>query len=205
MASRIRTLVLSTVAALALGFTTIVASPGVAFAGEAQNLVQGRHSEVVAKLKGAASAERDKQVAGILGGLFDYDTMAERSMGTHWASLTDDQKAEFKTVLRQLIQKNLEKSIKSTLKYDVEYLGEEPSGDTIIVKTKASNKSNQREEPVTIDYRMQKKGTEWRAIDVVTEGSSMVNNYKSQFNKIINKDGYPGLLKKMKSRLGASA
>jgi phospholipid transport system substrate-binding protein len=205
MASRIRTLVLSTVAALALGLTTIVALPGVAHAGEAQNLVQGRHSEVVAKLKGAASAERDKQVAGILGGLFDYDTMAERSMGTHWATLTDDQKTEFKTVLRQLIQKNLEKSIKSTLKYDVEYLGEEPSGDTIIVKTKAANKANQREEPVTIDYRMQKKGSDWRAIDVVTEGSSMVNNYKSQFNKIINKDGYPGLLKKMKARLGASA
>lgn len=203
MASSIRKLALAAVTALAL--SAIVAFPTVAHAGEAQTLVQGRHSEVVSKLKGAASAERDKQVAGILGNLFDYDTMAEKSMGSDWAALTDDQKTEFKSVLRQLIQKNLERSIKSTLKYDVEYLGEEGSGDAVVVKTKAANKGNAREEPVTIDYKMQKKGSDWRAVDVVTEGSSMVNNYKSQFHKIIAKDGYGGLIKKMKSKLGASA
>ena len=52
---------------------------------------------------------------------------------------------------------------------------------------------------------MQKKGSEWRAVDVVTEGSSMVNNYKAQFHKIIVKDGIPGLLKKMKGKLTAAA
>jgi phospholipid transport system substrate-binding protein len=203
MASSIRKLALTAATALALSFA--IAFPSVAHAGEAQNLVQGRHSEVVTKLKGAASADRDKQVAGILGQLFDYDAMAEKSMGTNWASLSDDQKTEFKSVLRQLIQKNLERSIKSTLKYDVEYLGEEGSGDNVVVKTKAASKDNQREEPVTIDYKMQKRGSDWRAVDVVTEGSSMVNNYKSQFNKIIQKDGFPALIKKMKSKLGASA
>ena len=153
MATSIRKLALAAFTALAL--SAVVAFPSVAHAGEAQTLVQGRHSEVVSKLKGVASAERDKQVAGILGNLFDYDTMAEKSMGSDWAGLTDDQKVEFRSVLRQLIQKNLERSIKSTLKYEVEYLGEEGSGDAVLVKTKAANKGNAREEPVTIDYKRQ--------------------------------------------------
>jgi phospholipid transport system substrate-binding protein len=35
----------------------------------------------------------------------------------------------------------------------------------------------------------------------VTEGSSLVNNYKNQFHRIIQKDGYDALVKRMKDKL----
>ena len=38
-------------------------------------------------------------------------------------------------------------------------------------------------------------------IDIVTEGSSLVNNYKSQFHRAIQKDGFEALLKRMKDKL----
>jgi phospholipid transport system substrate-binding protein len=182
---------------------TLALAPALAFAGEAQTLVQSRHTEMMAQLKKPASVERDKQVATVLAGLFDYDAMAEASMAKHWAGLSAEQKAEFKTLLKQLIQKNLEKSVKNTLNYNVSFLGEEPTSGGVTVKTRAASKANAREEPIEIGYSLHQAAGAWRAFDVWTEGSSMVNNYKNQFNRIITKEGYPALIKRMKTKLAS--
>jgi phospholipid transport system substrate-binding protein len=182
---------------------TLALAPGLAFAGEAQTLVQARHTEMMTQLKKPASADRDKQVATVLSGLFDYDAMAEASMAKHWSGLSADQKNEFKGLLKQLIQKNLEKSVKNTLNYNVSFLGEEPSTGGVTVKTRAASKTNAREEPIEIGYSLHQANGAWRAFDVWTEGSSMVNNYKNQFNRIITKEGYPALIKRMKTKLAS--
>lgn len=184
---------------------TLALVPAVALAGEAQTLVQSRHTEMLNTLKKPASAERDKQLAAVLAGLFDYDAMAEASMGKHWAGLSGEQKAEFKGLLKQLIQKNLEKSVKNTINYNVAFLGEEQSAGGVTVKTRAASKTNAREEPVEVGYSLHQAAGTWRAFDVTTEGSSMVNNYKNQFNRIIAKEGFPALIKRMKSKLTATS
>jgi phospholipid transport system substrate-binding protein len=182
---------------------TLALAPALALAGEAQTLVQSRHTEMLGMLKKPASTERDKQVATVLAGLFDYDAMAEASMAKHWAGLSAEQKAEFKGLLKQLIQKNLEKSVKNTLNYNVSFLGEEPSTGGVTVKTRAASKANAREEPVEIGYTLHQTSGAWRAYDVWTEGSSMVSNYKNQFNRIIAKEGYAALIKRMKTKLSS--
>lgn len=176
---------------------------GAALAGEAQDLVQARRAEVARMLQEKPSAERDKKVAAVMSGLFDYDAMARRSLGKHWESLNDEQRAEFTSVLRQLVQRNLEKNVQSTMKYDVQFSGEEESGADVKVKTKASNTKKSNEEPVLVDYVMHKTDAGFRVHDIVTEGSSMVGSYRNQFGKIIAKDGYEALIKKMKAKLNA--
>lgn len=196
-----KTLLRTLASTLVLGVTLAFAVP--AFAGEAQGVVQARRNEVAELMKGAPSADRDRKVATTLGGLFDYDTMAERSLGKHWADLNDAQKTEFKSVLTQIIQRSIEKNVKSTMNYEVEFLGEEAASGGTLVKTKVTSKKNNRDEPLTVDYLLHKAGDSYRAIDVVTEGSSMVNSYRSQFSKILTKDGYDTLIKKMKNKLAS--
>lgn len=182
----------------------LVGSLGVlspAFAGEAQDLVQARRNEVAQLLKDKASSERDKKVAAILGGLFDYDFIAKSSLGKHWDGLNEQQREEFGQVLRQLIQRNIEKNIKTTLSYEVQFVGEESDGDRVTVKTKASSKEKASEEPLQIDYAMHKVDGGFRSVDVVTEGSSMVGSYRNQFGRIIAKDGFDVLMKKMRDKL----
>ena len=61
---------------------------------------------------------------------------------------------------------------------------------------------------VPIEYRMLKKGDRWLVYDVIIEGVSLVSNYRTQFNKIIQTSSYAELVKKMKSRqeeMGSSA
>jgi phospholipid transport system substrate-binding protein len=69
------------------------------------------------------------------------------------------------------------------------------------VKTKAKSKSDAREEALEITYRLQEKDGKWRVQDIVTEGVSLTSSYRSQFTKIIKKDGFPTLITKMKDKL----
>ena len=86
--------------------------------------------------------------------------------------------------------------------YRVEYLGEEPANEGALVHTRASSTSNQREEPITIDYQVKSPSPAiFKVVDVVTEGASLVNNFKNQFNRVIQKDGFGALIKRMKEKL----
>ena len=70
-----------------------------------------------------------------------------------------------------------------------------------MVKTKAKAKDDPRDEPVEIDFKMVQKDGKWKVQDIVTEGVSLVSSYRSQFTKIIKKDGFPALIQKMKDKL----
>jgi phospholipid transport system substrate-binding protein len=54
---------------------------------------------------------------------------------------------------------------------------------------------------VAIDYAMHLRDGTWRVVDVSTDGVSMVDNYRSQFNRIITSDGWGELVARMQRRL----
>jgi phospholipid transport system substrate-binding protein len=173
-----------------------------AFAAQsAQDFVQSKQAQVTSLLHQAASSQRDKQVSAVLDGMMEYDELAKRSLAGHWSELSETQHREFTDVLKKLVQHNYERSIKNILDYRVDYLGEDPGADSVVVRTRATSKTNVREDPVAIDYKLARIGDDWKVIDIVTEGSSLVNNYKNQFHRIIQKDGYEALIKRMKDKL----
>ncbi len=199
MSRRFRKYVLVGIALMGLGLAPASARA----ADPAQAFIQARQAEVTSLLRQASGGARDKKVSLVLEQMIDFTELAHRSLAAHWDDLSAAQQKEFTGVLRQLVQRNYERNIKNILGYDVEYLGQEPVGEdkNVLVHTKATSKTNEREEPISIDYRMMPSGDAWRVVDIVTEGSSMVGNYKNQFHRIIQKDGYEALLKKMKDKL----
>jgi phospholipid transport system substrate-binding protein len=196
MFARLRLLVSLSAVVLA----TSLASPARA-AESAQDFIQSRQTQVSQLVRQSAGAQRDKQVAAVLDGMIDYETLAKHSLSAHWADLSEAQHKEFTDILRNLVRRNYERNIKNILDYRVEYLGEEPgSGEGVVVHSRASS-ANKREEPISIDYRVLQENGGWRVVDVVTEGSSLVNNYRNQFHRIIQKDGYEALVRRMKDKL----
>ncbi len=186
----------TTLTALTVSAALLV--PALAAAGPAGDAVKARRTEMVAKLKEGAGADRDKKVAAIVAQMFDFDAMARSSLGKHWDDLSDAQKAEFSDLLKQLVQRSLEKNVRETMKYDVDWTSEEAGDNGTLVKSKA--KKSAKDDPIAIDYLLHDAGG-WRVIDIVTEGSSMVGTYRSQFRRILEKDGYDALIKKMKAKL----
>ena len=121
--------------------------------------------------------------------------------GAPLGRFTAAQRKEFTGLLKQLVQRSYERNIKGILDWNVEYLDEEPAETGVTVHSRATSKSNPRAEPITIDYRMLKASDRFRVYDIVTEGSSLVNNYKNQFNRILQKDGFDALIRRMKSKI----
>jgi phospholipid transport system substrate-binding protein len=177
----------------------LLGAVGMANAGAATDVVKAKQSTLFELIKDANGNK--KKVSALFDEMLDYGALAEASLGSEWAARSDAEKAEFSGLLKQLVQKAYERNLKKTLSFNIEYLGEETAGSVIVVKTKAVSKTNAREEPIEINYKMQEKGGAWRVNDIVTEGVSLVSSYRSQFTKIVKKDGFPALIKKMKDKV----
>jgi phospholipid transport system substrate-binding protein len=54
---------------------------------------------------------------------------------------------------------------------------------------------------VEMEYKLLFKGNHWLVYDVITDEQSMLENYRAEFNKIITKESFDALLKRMKKRL----
>ena len=52
---------------------------------------------------------------------------------------------------------------------------------------------------IPADYRMLRRGDRWFVYDILVEGVSLVGNYRTQFNRIIETSSYDELIKRMKA------
>ena len=66
-----------------------------------------------------------------------------------------------------------------------------------LVRTKIITKQGT---DIPVDYRMLKRNDRWLAYDVVIEGVGLINNYRTQFNKIIQTSSYQALVDRMKTK-----
>ena len=187
---------LLTTATLAL----LVAATSAAYAGPATDVVKSKQTALF-DLLSKSGADNEKKIAAIFDEMIDYGALAEASLGTEWSARTDAEKKEFGDLLKQLVRKGYEKNLKKTLNYTIEYVSEEQKDGAYIVKTKAKSKTDAREDAIEIHYKMVQKDSKWRINDITTEGVSLVSSYKSQFTKIIKKDGFPALITKMKDKI----
>jgi phospholipid transport system substrate-binding protein len=172
-------------------------------AESATDFVKGCQNEVISILRDQkAGARRDENIGAVLAKMLDFDHLARQSLASHWDELDKGQHKEFTDTLRALVQRSYERNIKDVLDFNVEYLREEKGEDgQVTVYTRATPKAKTGDEPVEIDYRMDQPDGKWRVVDIVTEDSSLVANYKSQFHRTIKKDGYDALIRKMKNKL----
>jgi phospholipid transport system substrate-binding protein len=53
---------------------------------------------------------------------------------------------------------------------------------------------------LSINYKLHSVGKEWRVYDLVIEDISVVNNYRSQFNRVIARSSFAELVRTMKEK-----
>jgi phospholipid transport system substrate-binding protein len=131
---------------------------------------------------------------------FGFEEMAQRSLGRHWRTLTPQQRQEFVGLFTDLLERSYINRIANYKAgpQGVRYPKEDISGDQATVHTTITTEHG---EPVTVDYRLLHKDGDWKVYDIIIEGVSLVNNYRTQFNTIILKDSYAGLVKQMRTKL----
>tara|TARA_R110002073_G_scaffold336577_2_gene536029 strand:+ start:13496 stop:14107 length:612 start_codon:yes stop_codon:yes gene_type:complete len=136
-----------------------------------------------------------------LGSFLDIDELGRRAMKDHWAKLTVQQRTEFQSLLRNLIETNYVQGLRANVKYDVDYVGEKAQGEFLLVQTVIQSTRKGRPLKIEIDYLLSKSGSTWRTFDITTDGIGLVENYRAMFNKLISKSGVDGLLDRMRTKL----
>ncbi len=172
-----------------------------ASAADAQGFVKDKQAALVALLKKPETPATQAKIESVFDDMLDYDALAEASLGAHWAGLSVAEREDFQGVLKQLVRNSYRKNLKKTLTYEVTFGGQDSQQENVLVKSVARNRSVKREEPVKVDYLLHKVKGAWRVKDIVTEGSSLVENYRQQFNRIIKKNSFAELIRRMKAKL----
>lgn len=146
-------------------------------------------------LKGSRKVE-DRRVAvrKVANDIFDFAETAKRALARHWQTRTGKEREEFIGLFGDLLERSYLSKIELYGGEKIQYVGELMDSDVATVRTKLIAKGGTE---VPVEYRMHKRGDRWLVYDFSVEGVSLINNYRTQFNKIIQTSSYAELVKKM--------
>ena len=141
--------------------------------------------------------DKRTQIRVIVKERFDFRAMSQRTLATNWKKTTDEEKDKFVELFSQLIENSYVGKIESYTNERVDYPGEKVSGRKAVVETLIITSSAD----IPVDYRVYQKGQQWLVYDVIIEGVSLISNYRSSYQEIMKKEGFDGLLAKMRAKI----
>jgi phospholipid transport system substrate-binding protein len=150
------------------------------------------------ELKPAAKTqERRDQLKQILFARFDFTEMARRALGTNWRRRTAKEQEEFVQLFTELLERAYADIIESYTEEKIIYVGERMDGGYADVASKvlASNGTE-----YSLNYKAHLVNSEWRIYDVIAENISVVNNFRSQFNRVIAQSSYEELVRRLRDK-----
>jgi len=149
-------------------------------------------------LKGEGkTGERRRAIRKVADDIFDFNEISRRALARHWQGLTAKQREEFVGLFADLLERSYISKIELYGGEKIVYATERVDGDVATVATKIITKNGT---DVPVDYRMAKRGGRWLVYDVNIEGVSLVSNYRTQFNKIIQTASYEELVQKLRTK-----
>ena len=141
-------------------------------------------------------AETRQMIRQILLPRFDFVEMAKRSLGNHWKN-QDGRQKEFVSVFTDFMENSYRSTLESYKGEKIIYLRERVDQnfaevDTQIVPTKG--------ESFPVNYRLRLVEGDWKVYDVVIANVSLVNNFRSQFSRMLASSSFDELLKKLRAK-----
>jgi phospholipid transport system substrate-binding protein len=142
-------------------------------------------------------AETISRLRKIVFPLFDFNEMAKRSLGSHWRRLDLQQQKQFVSAFTELLETTYADKIDLYEGQKVAYIGESVDKDYAQVETKVIGKNSQS---YAVDYKLHRINGKWRIYDVAAENISLVNNYRSQFHRVIVNSSFEELMKRIQEK-----
>lgn len=118
----------------------------------------------------------------------DFDRVSILILGKYWKVATPDQREKFKKEFRTLLVRTYTTAFTEYANWSIRYLPLKllPTDNKAVVRTEILQAGAQ---PVAVNYRMiNDKGT-WKVFDVLIEGISLIQNYRTSFTNEIARTG----------------
>lgn len=136
-----------------------------------------------------------KAIGDELQGIVDFAEMAKLTLPDKWAGLQDEQRAEFVQLLSKMVINTYVKRFKPGSPIEIAYKLVRPlASGRVDVQTVLTVKKTSAD----VSYLLLPGDGRWWAYDIVVDEASQVQSYRQNFAKILNKEGWPGLIARMK-------
>jgi phospholipid transport system substrate-binding protein len=143
-------------------------------------------------------AEERRELRELAAAHFDFDEMARSTLGYHWRDLTPEQRAQFVPLFKAFIEDAYLDQIQGYSGQDIEINRASPLGqDDVEVHGRVIDNQN---EPIELDFMLRQEGADWKIYDVAVDNISITANYRNQFNRVINQQGFDRLVAILKQK-----
>ena len=149
-----------------------------------------------------STEERLHSIEAIVYARFDLHAMSRLVLARNWKWFSKEQQSEYISEFKKYLSNDYGSRIERYDQEQVEVLEarDQPRSD-VIVRTRIMSGQF---EGALVDYRLRNTAGEWRAIDVVIEGISLVSNFRDQFKAVVSRGGPELLLKKLREKNSAT-
>ena len=171
----------------ASAFIALLVTAGLAAAAAGpRDVVRSLADEVlvVLKNKSLSSAQKREQIETIADRGVDFATLSKLVLARNLSRFSADEQVQFQKEFRRHLSVTYGDSVDSYKNQEVEITSdrEEARGD-VTVKTKITRGGGP--DDILVDYRLRQVNGQWKIIDFVVEGVSLVANFRSQFQDLL--------------------
>jgi phospholipid transport system substrate-binding protein len=178
--------------------------PVAAFAGIPLETVKGHVDKVLdvlcdpsLKAESAKKVKKDK-IQTISEKMFDFAELSRRTLAQNWSKFSPEQQREFIALYKSVLKDAYANKIMAYTDEKIAF-GKEVALTENTVEVRSTVMRTNGDIP--IDYRVIMKDGSWRVYDVVIEGVSLINNYRSQFRGILANKPPESLLETLRKKV----
>ncbi|HXW85135.1 MAG TPA: ABC transporter substrate-binding protein [Candidatus Binataceae bacterium] len=194
------------VAAVATTALLMAAASGACAADDPMTVVKTVMNQALPILRDKSTPlpQRQDKLRQIVENNFDFGEMSRSALGPHWRTLSDAQKSQFVPVFTTFIEDSYLSKVNDYTNQQIQFVRQTNDGPqyaqvfTNVVQPGQDNN-------LAINYRLLNNGSDWKIYDVTVQNISIIANYRNQFNRVINNQGFDQLLSDLKNKQQALA
>lgn len=169
-------------------------------------------NQLFAEMNGRLQESREKVAADrkllidigeeVLGPYVSFDKMAKQILGKHWRKITKDQQSRYTAAFKNRVSYAMASQYDPEQEYSLNVSGSKfnKKKNKSLVKSSVVNETSGKK--YLIDYKLfyNKKQDNWQVYDVIVEGVSMLQSFKSASNEQMSRKGIEFLIAQLETQ-----
>ena len=190
---------LFTVASLCCGSLAAAASPDAA-----KGFVDTLAKEVLAVVQDSSLDKnaQTQKIEALFTDKVDINFVAKFVLGTHWREATEQQRSSYIAAYKPFILKNYANRLTRYSGQTYVLKQARSDADATVVTMEIKDSQGQT---INVDYRLVPTGSQYKIVDIIVEGVSLLTTQRSEFGSIINQKGVDGLTEALKQKVAAQS
>ena len=146
--------------------------------------------------------EKVARVKRLVTDIADVRGAAAAALDREWDARTSSERDEFARLFGELLERGLVARLAGTVSpvngMVMSWRGESRVGDEARVMTIVEARDGRK---MHVEYRLTERRGRWLVRDVVVDGVSTIDNYRSQFKRLLRHGSYADLVKQLRAKL----